>query len=139
MAKDIALNHHERWDGGGYPHGVAGKAIPDAARIVAIVDVYDALSHDRVYRPAMPEAQVLEIMRLEGEKHFDPMLLAAFFRCLPELRRILKEHPDEALKDQETLASFLPSLPKKSSSQRPLPGVAFPTLPSSTSDVPLGT
>ncbi len=55
MAHDIALCHHERWDGKGYPHGLAGQAIPEAARIVSIVDVYDALSHDRVYRPALPE------------------------------------------------------------------------------------
>ena len=139
MAKDIALNHHERWDGRGYPYGSAGKAIPEDARIVAVVDVYDALMHDRVYRPAMPEAEVMKIMRLEGGKHFEPTLLAAFFRCLPELRRILKEHPDEVLKDKETLTSFLPSLPSKSSSKRPSPGVVFPTMPGPSPDVPLGT
>ena len=52
MAHDIALSHHERWDGSGYPQGLAGAATPEPARIVSIVDVYDAVSHDRVYRRA---------------------------------------------------------------------------------------
>ena len=55
LAEQIALSHHERWDGTGYPQGLAGEAIPEAARIVSIVDVYDALTHDRVYRPAFAE------------------------------------------------------------------------------------
>jgi putative two-component system response regulator len=59
MAHDIALCHHERWDGNGYPSGLKGIEIPEAARIVAVVDVYDALSHNRVYRPALPEQEVL--------------------------------------------------------------------------------
>ncbi len=63
MAREIALDHHERWDGRGYPHGLAGEDIPEGARIVAIVDVYDALTHDRVYRPAMPEEQALSILQ----------------------------------------------------------------------------
>jgi hypothetical protein len=63
MAREIALDHHERWDGRGYPHGLAGEDVPEGARIVAIVDVYDALTHDRVYRPAMPEEQALSILQ----------------------------------------------------------------------------
>jgi len=96
MARDIALNHHERWDGKGYPRGVVGKAIPECARIVAIVDVYDALMHDRVYRPALPETEVLTIMQQGAGTHFDPLLMTFFFLHLSEIRRIAKEHPDDS-------------------------------------------
>jgi HD-GYP domain-containing protein (c-di-GMP phosphodiesterase class II) len=95
MAREIALNHHERWDGKGYPRGIAGKAIPESARIVTIVDVYDALSHDRVYRPALPEAEVLAIMQQGSGTQFDPLLMTHFFLHLSEIRRISKEHPDD--------------------------------------------
>jgi HD-GYP domain-containing protein (c-di-GMP phosphodiesterase class II) len=95
MAREIALNHHERWDGKGYPRGLAGKAIPESARVVAIVDVYDALSHDRVYRPALPEAEVLAIMQQGSGTQFDPLLMTHFFLHLSEIRRIAKEHPDD--------------------------------------------
>ena len=64
MAETIALGHHERWDGGGYPNGLRGEEIPEAARIVAIVDVFDALSHDRIYRAALSEEEVMRILRL---------------------------------------------------------------------------
>lgn len=94
MAQEIALAHHERWDAAGYPHGLAGPDIPESARIVAIVDVYDALRHDRVYRPAMPEEQVLKIISKGCGRHFDPDLLSDFFSVLPEMRRIAEENPD---------------------------------------------
>jgi putative two-component system response regulator len=97
MAEQIALNHHEHWDGGGYPAGLAGYAIPEAARIVAIVDVYEALTHDRVYRAAMPEEQVLAIMQQGAGTHFDPLLLAAFFSQFAEISRVALENPDEAV------------------------------------------
>jgi len=95
MARDIALNHHERWDGKGYPRGLAAKAIPECARIVAIVDVYDALTHDRVYRPALPESEVLTIMQQGAGAHFDPLLMTFFFLHFSEIRRIATEHPDD--------------------------------------------
>jgi len=95
MAHEIALCHHERWDGSGYPRGLSGETIPESARIVAIADVYDALSHDRVYRAALPDEQVLDIMRAGQGRHFDPLLLAQFFCLLPELERIARENPDE--------------------------------------------
>ena len=62
MATEIALYHHEKWDGSGYPHGLSGGDIPETARIVSVADVYDALSHDRVYRKAYSEPEVLSIM-----------------------------------------------------------------------------
>ncbi len=95
MAEEIALCHHEQWGGGGYPAVLSGYAIPEAARIVAIVDVYDALSHDRVYRPAMPEEKVLAVMQQQAGTHFDPQLLATFFLNLPEMSRICEENPEE--------------------------------------------
>lgn len=75
MAAQIALGHHERWDGTGYPNGLAGTRIPLCARIVAVVDVYDALSTPRVYKDPVPHAEcVAEIRELAG-KHFDPDLV----------------------------------------------------------------
>jgi putative two-component system response regulator len=96
LAESIALCHHERWNGAGYPHGIAGESIPEAARILAIVDVYDALSHDRVYRPAWPEEKVLATL-LDGQgTHFDPRLLTHFFASLEEIRAINEANPDDA-------------------------------------------
>ncbi len=97
MAQTIALNHHERWDGEGYPAGLARYAIPESARIVAIVDVYDALTHDRPYRLALPQEEALRIMRPGEGTQFDPLLLAAFFLQLPEIDRVVLENPDEAV------------------------------------------
>jgi putative two-component system response regulator len=95
LASQIALCHHERWDGRGYPGGLAGDAIPEPARIVAVVDVYDALTHDRVYRPAMPESEALQIMESGAGAHFDPALLRLFLALLPEMRGIAEGIPDE--------------------------------------------
>ena len=95
MAEEIALNHHEQWDGGGYPAGLAAYAIPESARIVAVVDVYDALSHERVYRPALPEEKILTIMQQGAGTHFDPHLLALFFSQFAEMSHVCEEHPDE--------------------------------------------
>lgn len=96
MAEEVALNHHERWDGAGYPNGLAGHAIPESARIVAIVDVFDALTHNRVYRPALSEEEALVIMRQGAGSHFDPMLLSLFFSHFEEICRLAAENPDEA-------------------------------------------
>jgi putative two-component system response regulator len=88
LAGEIALRHHEKWDGSGYPDGLQGEAIAPGARIVAICDVYDALVHDRVYRPAMPEDQALAIMRAGRGSHFDPRLFDLFLGQLPAIRDI---------------------------------------------------
>jgi putative two-component system response regulator len=96
MAAEIAMHHHERWDGAGYPDGLAGCEIPESARLVAIVDVYDALSHNRVYRKALPEASVVKTMIDARGKHFDPRLLDLFLSLLPEMRTIAQAVPDEA-------------------------------------------
>jgi|GEM_PF-1745664 len=82
MARDIAMTHHERWDGSGYPHGLAGTEIPIEGRIVAVCDVFDALVNERSYKPAWPhETAVAEIARLSGS-HFDPAVVGAFLDCL---------------------------------------------------------
>jgi len=94
MARDIALSHHEKWDGAGYPAGLAGEAIPESARIIAVTDVYDALVHNRVYRPAMGEEKALGIMRETREKHFNPGIFDCFLDLLPEFRRIRGEVGD---------------------------------------------
>ncbi|MBI5556382.1 MAG: response regulator [Deltaproteobacteria bacterium] len=95
LAASIALSHHEKWDGSGYPQGLRGEAIPAAARIVAVADVYDALSNDRVYRAAMPEEKVLQIMNEGKGSHFDPEIHACFYNILPVFREILAECKDQ--------------------------------------------
>ena len=78
MAHEIALYHHERWDGMGYPFGRRGEAIPLTARIVAIADVYDALVSERVYKPAFPHEQCVAMIREGAGTQFDPELLKVF-------------------------------------------------------------
>lgn len=78
MARTIALTHHERWDGQGYPHGLQGEQIPLWGRIVAVADAYDAMTNDRPYRRALSHEQAIETLRAERERHFDPMIVDAF-------------------------------------------------------------
>jgi len=87
MARTIALTHHERWDGMGYPQGLHGEDIPLWGRIVAVVDAYDAMTNDRPYRPALAHEQAIETLHAEREKQFDPLVVDAFldpatFCCL---------------------------------------------------------
>jgi putative two-component system response regulator len=93
LAEEIALSHHEKWNGSGYPRALAGEDIPESGRIVALADVYDALSNDRIYRKASPEDEVIRIMREGRGAHFDPDLFDLFIDSLPEFRRIAREHP----------------------------------------------
>ena len=95
-ATDIALYHHEKWDGSGYPEGLCGTKIPEAARVVAIADVYDALSNDRVYRAMYPEKEVLGIMEKKKGSHFDPDILDCFMANLPAMEKILHSNQDMA-------------------------------------------
>ena len=90
MARQIALCHHERWDGKGYPEGLAGDDIPLEARIVAVADVYDALSTKRVYKDAIPHAQCVEMIRSEAGEHFDPVVVAAFLEIEPDFAEVVK-------------------------------------------------
>ena len=88
LSAEIALRHHENWDGSGYPGGQAGDEIPQAARIVKVLDVYDALIHERVYKPPMEERKALELIEDGRESEFDPVVLDAFMECLPAMRLI---------------------------------------------------
>jgi putative two-component system response regulator len=94
LARHIALNHHEKWTGGGYPAGLSGEAIPFSARIVAVCDVYDALVNDRVYRRAMTEDEALAIMREGRGSHFDPRVFDLFLEKLPQIRVIRNKFAD---------------------------------------------
>jgi putative two-component system response regulator len=87
MAAKITLYHHERWDGKGYPEGLSGENIPLSARIVALVDVYDALTSKRAYKESLPHEQAIEIIKKEKNKHFDPEVTDVFI----ELEQKIKE------------------------------------------------
>lgn len=93
IAHDIAVSHHEKWNGKGYPKGLTEENIPLAGRILAIVDVFDALSHDRVYHKAEPEEKILQIMQEGRGSHFDPNLYDLFLELLPKVRAIAAENP----------------------------------------------
>jgi HD-GYP domain-containing protein (c-di-GMP phosphodiesterase class II) len=83
----IPASHHEKWDGSGYPKGLKGEEIPFPARLFAIVDVWDALRSDRVYRPAMSEQEALKIIRDGRGTHFDPHVVDVFLEHLDEITR----------------------------------------------------
>jgi putative two-component system response regulator len=89
----IAISHHERWDGSGYPHHLAGDAIPLSGRMCAIVDVFDALTSRRSYRRAVSDAEAVEIMHRDVGRHFDPYLLGVFIDHLDEIICARKEPP----------------------------------------------
>jgi putative two-component system response regulator len=88
MAREIASAHHERWDGLGYPLGIAGDAIPLAARIVAVADIYDALTSRRVYRDAVSHTSAREIIVSESGSHLDPTVVAALFSIEQDILEI---------------------------------------------------
>jgi HD-GYP domain-containing protein (c-di-GMP phosphodiesterase class II) len=85
-ASDVPYSHHERWDGAGYPQGLRGEAIPLAARVFSVVDVWDALSHPRVYKPAWPQDEVIAYLRQVAGSQLDPHLVALFLDHLDELK-----------------------------------------------------
>lgn len=103
LAADIAHAHHECYDGSGYPRGLKGDEIPIGARIVTIVDVYDALVHKRVYKPAFDEDAVIAHMRGLSGTRFDPHLLEVFFAQLPAMRKIREANPDTPVPGEAAL------------------------------------
>jgi putative two-component system response regulator len=95
MAAVIARFHHERFDGTGYPAGLGGEDIPLPARIVAVADVFDALTSSRPYKPAYGTETAREIIEDESGKHFDPVIVKAFQVCYPDFVRVQEEYHDE--------------------------------------------
>jgi len=112
MAATIALSHQEKWDGSGYPRGLKGEAIPIEGRIVAVADVFDALTSDRVYRKAFSVEEAVQMMREQRGRHFDPVLLDAFMEVLgqtgPDAREQMRCDPVALVESTlETYASAL--------------------------------
>lgn len=91
MAQRIALAHHEKWDGSGYPRGLSGADIPIEARIVAVADVFDALTSIRPYKDAWPLDKALALLEEEAGKHFDPEIVKVFFEQLESIEKIRHE------------------------------------------------
>jgi PAS domain S-box-containing protein len=104
MACEIALTHQEKYDGSGYPCGLSGHAIPLAGRIVAVADVFDALTMKRPYKPAFSLSKAYRIMEEGRGLHFDPKVLDAFFKCEEEILLIKEKYSDET--NYETYISF---------------------------------
>jgi len=94
MARDIAITHHENWDGSGYPKGIEGEDIPLAGRIAAICDVYDALTSKRPYKNAWSQEDALNFIHEQSGKKFDPTLVDAFTKVLPEINALREKYPD---------------------------------------------
>ncbi|SJM95753.1 putative response regulator rpfG [Crenothrix polyspora] len=93
-AKEITYSHHERWDGSGYPDGIAGDSIPISARIMAIADVYDALRSRRVYKLPIHHQQAVEVILEGAGTHFDPDMVDAFYEVHEEFQRIAHHYAD---------------------------------------------
>lgn len=94
-AREIALLHHEKWDGSGYPQGLSGHSIPLSARIVALADVYDALSVARCYKDPIAHTECVDIIRSEAGKHFDPAIVETFLLIHGEFERIRASHAEQ--------------------------------------------
>jgi len=94
VAKELALSHHEKWDGSGYPQGLAATQIPVAARIMAIADVYDALISDKVYKDGVPHDRAVQVIFGERGAHFDPDMVDAFIEIQDTFQRIAQQYAD---------------------------------------------
>lgn len=95
MAAEVAQNHHEKWDGSGYPRGLTGEDIPLTGRIVAIADVFDALTTERPYKKAWPVEEAVEFLKGQSGKHFEPRLVEHFLEILPEVLKIRSQYEEK--------------------------------------------
>lgn len=107
MARTIALTHHEKWDGSGYPHGLRGKDIPLVGRIVAISDVFDALTSERPYKKAWPIEQAIAEIRRGAGAHFDPELVEVFDQVLPQILDVRDQY-QETEEDLARMPLYVP-------------------------------
>ncbi len=124
MAEDIARFHHEWWDGSGYPFGIGGTAIPLSARIAALADVFDALTHRRPYKEAWPVSSALEEMASLKGKQFDPQLSDLFLALVPRLQREVGDL-DEYLAQAARLSPFIKARQKISATLRQFTNARF--------------
>ena len=107
MARDIALAHHEKWDGSGYPRGLRGGVIPQAARIVAITDVFDALTSERPYKKPWSVADAVRFMSDNAGTHFDPELLPLFVDLVPQVEQIRERFAEPPTTAEASTADVL--------------------------------
>lgn len=121
LALDITLHHHERWDGKGYPYRIKGNAIPLSARLMAIIDVYDALRSQRSYKPSFSHEKALNIMKKESGSHFDPVLLNVFFKHSREVEKLVSG----LFQNQEEKKELIPSKESMVRSQSPSSPLRF--------------
>ncbi len=101
FAREIAYSHQEKWDGSGYPEGLSGDKIPLSARIMALADVYDALINRRVYKPAIPHEEAVEIIREGKGSHFDPDMVDAFLELADEFKAIADRYGDATAEPEQ--------------------------------------
>jgi len=110
MAKDLALSHHEHWNGKGYPQQLSGSAIPLSARILAVADAYDAMVSSKVYKTALSHTQALAVIVAERGTQFDPTVVDAFVACAPDIEQVWLLHADtdeDLQRKMETLAEAI--------------------------------
>jgi putative two-component system response regulator len=122
MARDIAASHHERYDGAGYPYNLSGEDIPLCGRIVAVADVYDAMTSKRVYKSAYSHETAVELIAEQSGQQFDPSVVAAFLQCATAFREIHNQlQPAESeLRLEGVLANFEETRPKLIRSSQPI-------------------
>mgnify|MGYP001185907253 CR=1 FL=1 len=97
LAEQIALSHHERYDGSGYPYGLSGSKIPLSSKIVALADVFDALTSKRIYKPIFSTTEAVKIIKDSTGSHFDPEITAAFFKAFDEILDVKEHFKDEKI------------------------------------------
>ncbi|MDH5395338.1 MAG: response regulator [Gammaproteobacteria bacterium] len=98
MAAEVAQNHHEKWDGSGYPAGLKGLDIPLTGRIVAVADVFDALTTERPYKKAWPVEEAINYLKEQSGKHFEPVLVERFIEILPQILDVRAQYADDSAK-----------------------------------------
>jgi putative two-component system response regulator len=94
MAHDIAISHHEKWNGSGYPNGLVGEDIPLVGRITALADVFDALTSERPYKKAWAVDKAVDLIKQESGQHFDPTLAGLFLEKLAEIIQIKEKYTE---------------------------------------------